>query len=69
MCGGIEAAGCYTESGKPMRVYFPTPKAAMPVLQTDGSVEWLPGRRKEQERASAGDRLGAGRLDQRGQVV
>lgn len=50
MCGGVEVAGRFTESGKPVRVYFPNPKAALPVLQADGSVEWLPwGRRKEQE--------------------
>ena len=50
MCGGVEVAGRYTESGKPVRVYFPNPKAALPVLQADGSVEWLPwGRRKERE--------------------
>ncbi|MOA39023.1 hypothetical protein D3C78_1607690 [compost metagenome] len=50
MCGGVEVAGRYTESGKPVRVYFPNPKAALPVLQADGSVEWLPwGRRQEQE--------------------
>ena len=41
MCGGIEVAGRYTESGKPVKVYFPNPKAALPVLQTDGSVEWV----------------------------
>ncbi|WP_455231317.1 hypothetical protein [Geopseudomonas aromaticivorans] len=43
-------SGRYTDSGKPVKVYFPNPKAALPVLQADGLVEWLPwGRRKEQE--------------------
>jgi hypothetical protein len=42
MCGGVEVAGRYTESGKPVRVYFPNPKAVLPVLQADGSVELLP---------------------------
>ncbi len=50
MCGGVEVAGRFTDSGKPVKVYFPNPKAALPVLQADGSAEWLPwGRRKEQE--------------------
>ena len=50
MCGGVEVAGRYTARGKPVKVYFPNPKAALPVLQADGSVEWLPwGRRREQE--------------------
>lgn len=52
MCGGVEVVGryTYTESGKPVRVYFPNPKEALPVLQADGSVEWVPGgRRKELE--------------------
>ncbi len=39
MCGGIEVAGRYTESGKPMKVYSSNTKAALPVLQADGSVE------------------------------
>lgn len=35
MCGGVEVAGRYTESGKPkpVRIYF-----TLPVLQADGSV-------------------------------
>lgn len=49
MCGGVEVAGRYSATGKPIRVYFPNPKAALPVLQADGSVEWITwGRRKEQ---------------------
>lgn len=50
MCGGVEVAGRYTESGKPVRVYFPNPKAALPMLQADGSVEWLPWRRRQEQK-------------------
>lgn len=50
MCGGIEVAGRYTESDKPVKVYFPNPKAALSVLQANGSVEWVAwGRRQEQD--------------------
>lgn len=49
MCGGVEIAGQYTNTGQPVKVYFPNPKAALPVLQPDGSVEWITwGRRREQ---------------------
>ena len=49
MCGGVEVAGRYSATGKPIRIYFPNPKAALPVQQADGSVEWVTwGRRKEQ---------------------
>ena len=49
MCGGVEIAGQYTNTGQPVRVYFPNPKAALPVLLADGSVEWVAwGRRREQ---------------------
>lgn len=49
MCGGVEVAGRYSATGKPIRVYFPNPKATLPVRQTDGTVEWITwGRRKEQ---------------------
>lgn len=39
MCGGVQVAGRYTNTGQPVRVYFPNPKAALPVLLADGSVE------------------------------
>lgn len=47
MCSGIK----FTESsGKEWKVYFPNPKAALPVANTDGSVEWVKwGRRKEEQ--------------------
>lgn len=49
MCGGVEIAGRYTNTGQPVRVYFPNPKAALPVLLADGIVEWVAwGRRREQ---------------------
>jgi putative SOS response-associated peptidase YedK len=46
MCGGIK----YTDkSGKEWKVFFPSPKAAIPVLKKDGDVEWVPwGKRKEE---------------------
>lgn len=47
MCGGIK----YTDKDqKTWAVYFPSPKAALPVLKKDGSVEWVKwGKRKEEE--------------------
>jgi putative SOS response-associated peptidase YedK len=46
MCGGVK----YTDkSGKEWKVYFPSPKAAIPVLKRDGDVEWVTwGKRKEE---------------------
>lgn len=29
MCGGIEVADRYTESGKPVEVYFPNPQGGL----------------------------------------
>ena len=49
MCGGVEVAGRYTQTGQQLRIYFPNPRAALPVRQADGAVAWVPwGRRKEQ---------------------
>ena len=47
MCSGVK----YTEtSGKEWKVYFPNPKAALPVVKSDGTVEWVKwGRRKEEQ--------------------
>lgn len=48
MCSGVK----YTEStsGKEWKVYFPNPKAALPVFKSDGSVEWIKwGRRREEQ--------------------
>jgi putative SOS response-associated peptidase YedK len=46
MCGGVEAR----DAEKIWKVYFPNPKAAIPVLDLfTGEVAWVPwGRRKEQ---------------------
>lgn len=45
MCGGVY----FTYQGADIRVYFPNPKAALPVHAKDGHIELLPwGRRKEQ---------------------
>jgi putative SOS response-associated peptidase YedK len=46
MCSGIK----YTDkSGKEWKIYFPNPKAALPVLKRDGDVEWVTwGKRKEE---------------------
>jgi hypothetical protein len=47
MCGGAK----YIEpSGKEWKMYFPNPKAALPVANPDGSIEWVKwGRRKEEQ--------------------
>lgn len=45
MCGGIY----YTIDGKEVRMYFPNPRACLPVRKRNGSVEQLPwGRRQGQ---------------------
>jgi len=46
MCGGAK----YIEpSGKEWKVYFPSPKAALPVVRPDG-VEWVKwGKRREEQ--------------------
>lgn len=50
MCGGIK----YTDKlGKEWKIYFPNPKAALPVLKRDGDVEWITwGKRKEETNRS-----------------
>jgi hypothetical protein len=48
MCGGVY----YTHLNQDFRVYFPNPKAVLPVKTRSGAVELLPwGRRKEQKGA------------------
>lgn len=43
MCGGVEAR----EADRIWRIYFPNPKAALPVLDESGQLEWITwGRRK-----------------------
>ena len=46
MCGGVY----YSINGQDVRVYFPNPKATLPVRKRSGAIELLPwGRRKEQK--------------------
>lgn len=46
MCGAVQ----YIHHGEVIKVYFPNPKALLPVLKKDGDIELVPwGRRKEQE--------------------
>lgn len=46
MCGGVY----YNYNGQDIRVYFPNPKATLPVITKKKTVELLPwGRRKEQQ--------------------
>ena len=46
MCGGIK----YTDNqNKPWTVYFPSPKAALPMIKNNCEVEWVTwGKRKEE---------------------
>lgn len=45
MCGGVQAR----VADQVWKIYFPNAKAALPVLQADGTTEWvLWGRRREQ---------------------
>ncbi len=47
MCGGIKYIDV---SGKEWKIYFPNPKAALPVKKADGSIEWVKwGRRREEQ--------------------
>jgi hypothetical protein len=47
MCAGVQ----YIEpSGKERKIYFPNPKAALPVAHPTGELEWVKwGRRKEEQ--------------------
>lgn len=45
MCGGIE----YKDGSRILRIYFPNPKAALPVRRKSGDVTWLPWGRRETE--------------------
>lgn len=46
MCGGVK----YTDQQqKEWTVYFPSPKAALPVIKKSGDIEWITwGKRKEE---------------------
>lgn len=58
MCGGVEAR----EADKVWKIYFPNPKAAIPVLlEESGQLDWIHwGRRKEE--LGTGPRGGWARL-------
>lgn len=47
MCAGVQ----YIEhSGEEWKIYFPNPKAALPVANASGDIEWVKwGRRKEEQ--------------------
>ena len=46
MCGGIKYQD---KAGKEWKVYFPNPKAALPVIKKGGEIEWVTwGKRKEE---------------------
>lgn len=49
MCGGVQ----YTDkANKTWKIYFPNPKAALPILKKDGEIEWVKwGKRKEEDGA------------------
>lgn len=60
MCGGAS----YTDAaGKLWKVYFPSPKAALPVQQPDGSVEWVKWGRRKEESAKGFIQGGWARID------
>lgn len=49
MCGGVEISGKYTRTGEQLKIYFPNPRAALPVQGAKDGVVWVPwGRRREQ---------------------
>jgi hypothetical protein len=49
MCGGVEVSGRYTKTGEQLKIYFPNPRAALPVQGAKDEVVWVPwGRRREQ---------------------
>lgn len=38
MCGGVEISGQYTRTGEQLKIYFPNPRAALPVQGNEGDV-------------------------------
>ena len=60
MCGGVK----YTDKqNKTWTVYFPSPKAALPVLKKDGEIEWVTWGRRKEENAPEFPNGGWARLD------
>jgi len=60
MCGGVKYKD---RSGKEWKIYFPSPKAALPVTKPDGEVEWVKWGRRKEEAASSFVQGGWARLD------
>jgi len=60
MYGGVK----YTDkSGKEWTIYFPSPKAALPVLKKDGDVEWVTWGKRNEEPVEGSPSGGWARLD------
>lgn len=60
MCGGIK----YNDkAGKEWKVYFPSPKAALPVIKKSGEIEWVTWGKRKEENASYFPNGGWARLD------
>ncbi|MHB8088252.1 MAG: hypothetical protein ACYDH2_08365 [Anaerolineaceae bacterium] len=60
MCGGVK----YTDNqNKTWTVYFPSPKAALPVLKKDGEIEWITWGKRKEENAPEFPNGGWARLD------
>jgi putative SOS response-associated peptidase YedK len=60
MCGGIKYL---VKAGKNWAVYFPSPKAALPVLKRDGEIEWVSWGKRKEETISYFPNGGWARLD------
>ncbi len=60
MCGGVK----YTDQqNKTWTVYFPSPKAALPVIKKSGAIEWITWGKRKEEPASYFPNGGWARLD------
>jgi len=60
MCGGVK----YTDNqNKTWTVYFPSQKAALPVLKKDGEIEWVTWGKRKEENAPEFPNGGWARLD------
>ena len=60
MCGGVK----YTDkSGKDWTIYFPSGKAALPVLKKDGDIEWVAWGKCREEPVQGFPNGGWARLD------
>jgi putative SOS response-associated peptidase YedK len=60
MCGG---AKYIDPTGKEWKVYFPNPKAALPVVKEDGAIEWVKWGRRREEPAHGFVQGGWARID------